>query len=58
MSVGGARVYEKHANIILSSENATSADIKRLSEQLKEEVMQKFGIILEEEIILVGRFYS
>ncbi len=56
MSVGGARVYDEHANIILSSENATSADIKQLADQLKEDVRQKFGIILEEEIILVGRF--
>ena len=56
MSVGGARVYGIHANIIISSKNATSADIKCLADQLKEKVRQKFGIILEEEIILIGRF--
>jgi len=56
MSFGGARVYEKHANIIVGGEKATSSDIFRLASALKEKVREKFGIILEEEIIQIGRF--
>ncbi|MFQ5453567.1 MAG: UDP-N-acetylmuramate dehydrogenase [Candidatus Zixiibacteriota bacterium] len=56
MSFGGASVYDKHANMIVNTGTATSKDIRALADKLKEKVYKKFGIILEEEIIQVGKF--
>lgn len=56
LSVGGARVYEKHANIIVNTGTATSADIRHLADIMKQRVLDKFGILLEEEVIQLGQF--
>ena len=56
MSVGDARVSEKHANIIVNGGSATSKDIRRLADTLKELVFEKYGIMLQEEVIQVGKF--
>lgn len=55
MQVGGAKVYEKHANIIVNTGNATSQDIRKLADMLKERVREKFNIDLKEEVIQVGK---
>lgn len=54
--LGGAAVYEKHANIIINREHATSKEIRQLADKLKEKVKQKFGIELDEEVICLGDF--
>ena len=56
MKVGGAEVSEKHANIIVNTGGASSKDIRELADKLKVKVQEKFGIMLEEEVILVGDF--
>jgi len=56
LSIGGAAVYEKHANMIVNTGNATSKDIRQLADIMKEHVQSKFGIVLEEEVIQVGEF--
>ena len=56
MTVGGARVFEKHANIIVNTGGATSKDISDLADILKARVSTEFGIELEEEIVRVGEF--
>lgn len=56
LSVGGAKVYEKHANMIVNTGNATSHDIHSLATIMKERVREKFGIELEEEITRIGNF--
>jgi UDP-N-acetylmuramate dehydrogenase len=56
LKVGGAQVFEKHANIIVNAGGATSSDIRKLADIMKQRVSEKFGIILEEEVIQVGRF--
>ncbi len=56
MSVGGARVSPRHANIIINGGGATSKDIRRLADKLKVKVFEKYGIMLEEEVIQVGQF--
>jgi UDP-N-acetylmuramate dehydrogenase len=52
--VGGARISTMHANFIENVENATSADVKKLIERVKEIVLNKHGVRLEEEVIKVG----
>lgn len=56
LSVGGARVYEKHANIIVSDGTATSKDIRQLADMMKAKVFERCGIRLEEEVMPVGKF--
>jgi UDP-N-acetylmuramate dehydrogenase len=56
LSVGGAEVFDKHANMIVNTGKATSKDIRRLADIMKEKVMNKFGIELEEEVIQLGEF--
>jgi UDP-N-acetylmuramate dehydrogenase len=56
MSVGGAKVFEKHANIIINTGNATSKDIRQLADTLKQRVCERFGIELEEEVQQLGNF--
>lgn len=54
--VGGAKVYEKHANIIVNAGNATSQDIRDLADMMKVKVFERFGIALEEEVQQLGTF--
>jgi len=56
LSVGGAQVYEKHANIIVNTGTATSSDIRKLADLMKQRVLDKLGILLEEEVIQLGQF--
>ncbi len=54
--VGGARVFEKHANIIINDGTANSNDIRLLADRLKKLVRAKFGVELKEEITRLGKF--
>jgi len=54
MRVGDAKVFEKHANILINSGSATAADIRRLAKLLKEKVKAEYGYELEEEITFLG----
>ena len=56
LSVGDARVYERHANIIVNSGHATSQEIRRLADILKKRVQDQFGIELQEEVQQLGSF--
>jgi len=56
LRVGGAHVYEKHANIIVNDGNATSKDIRQLADIMKKKVLERFGVELHEEVRLLGRF--
>jgi UDP-N-acetylmuramate dehydrogenase len=48
--VGGAVVSEKHANFIVNTGNATSADIIELIKIIKETIKKKYNVSLEQEI--------
>ena len=52
--LGGAMISDKHANFILNYNNATAQDVKGLIELVKQEVKDKFGVELEEEVQYVG----
>lgn len=47
---GGAYVSERHANFILAERGASSGDVRRLMEQVRERVEQHSGIRLEPEV--------
>ncbi len=50
MSEGDARVFAKHANMIVNTGGATSADVLKLADRMKSAVLEKFGIQLVEEV--------
>lgn len=56
MKVGGAAVYEKHANIIIKTPGCKSQDVYELSKQMAQAVKDKFGLDLVREVRLVGKF--
>jgi UDP-N-acetylmuramate dehydrogenase len=57
MSVGGAAVFKKHANIIIKeTKQCTANDIYALSQKMRKAVIDKFGIALEPEVRLMGEF--
>lgn len=53
---GGARLYEKHANIIVAGPDCTAQDVWDLSEKMAAAVKEKFGISLIREVRFIGRF--
>ena len=53
--VGGAQVSEKHAGFIINTGNATCKDVKNLVEIIRQKVMEKNGVLLQTELIFVGR---
>lgn len=54
LTVGGAKVSEKHANFIVNFNQATAADIYGVIYQVLEKVYQQFQIWLELEVRLIG----
>ncbi len=54
--IGGAVVSEKHANFILNTGGATSADIQRLIAEIRSAVYRLSGVNLKEEIQYIGAF--
>ena len=55
MKIGGAEVSSKHANFLINTGNASSEDMLKLAELLKEKVKEKFNIKLEEEVLYIPR---
>ena len=52
-SYGDASISEKHANFFVNKKNAKSEDMKSLINFVKKKVMDKTGIKLELEIVVV-----
>lgn len=52
--IGGAKVFEKHANFIINYNNATSTDVLELMFIMYNEVKDKFGIELRPEVKYFG----
>ena len=56
LRVGGARIFEKHANIIVKSDGCTAQDVYELHLLMAKAVKEKFGIDLVREVRFVGKF--
>ena len=56
MSLGKAKISEKHCNFFGNRGNASSQDIEGLIKKVKARVKEKTGISLELEIKIIGRF--
>lgn len=55
VSVGGAKVSEKHAGFLINYDNATCEDVLALMEKVKKVVYEADGVMLSPEVIFVGR---
>ena len=53
--VGGARVSDEHANVIVTQPGATASDVVALMEIMKRDVREECGIDLDPEIRVLGR---
>lgn len=51
VKVGNAEVYQKHANFIINKGGAKCEDVIKLAQILKQRVKNKFGVLLEEEVV-------
>ncbi len=52
---GDAMVSEKHSNFIVNVGTATCADVLQLVSRVKQAVYNETGVLLEEEILFLGR---
>jgi len=50
---GGAQVSKVHANFLVNTGGAKAADFLALAEEVRRSVLEKFGILLEEEVRVV-----
>lgn len=55
LEIGDAKVSEKHANFMENTGEAKAKDALAIIERIKKEVMERFGVLLEEEVIITGR---
>lgn len=54
--IGGAEIFNKHANFIVNTGNATAQDIYNLIRFIENEVERRLGLKLEREIRLLGKW--
>lgn len=52
--IGGARVSDRHGNIIVNTGSATARDIRALAEYVQDRVARETGYTLEPEVLFVG----
>ncbi len=55
LSAGGAEVSQKHAGFVINRGGATCKDVLTLIEMIKEEVRSKKGVVLDTEVIYIGK---
>lgn len=51
---GGAMISPRHANVIVNTGGAGSADVLALMRRMRDEVREKFGVTLSPEVELLG----
>ncbi len=54
LTVGGARLSEKHANFVENMGDATTADVLELMAAARRLVHERFGVVLEPEVQVLG----
>lgn len=50
LRVGGAFLWHKHANIVVTDGRASAADVRELTRRMRERVLERFGIQLVPEV--------
>ena len=52
--VGGAQVSPKHAGFVVNCGNATAADVLQLIADVRRVIMEKAGVELHPEVLVIG----
>ncbi|MEW9698094.1 UDP-N-acetylmuramate dehydrogenase [Paenibacillus sp. SI8] len=52
--VGGAEISPLHANFIVNTGNATAVDVLTLIQEVKQIVLDQYGVTLEPEVLVLG----
>jgi UDP-N-acetylmuramate dehydrogenase len=52
--IGGAEISRKHANFIVNTGGASAADIETLIDLAQNTVREKWGVVLEREVRIIG----
>ena len=55
LTVGGARFSQKHANFVENTGDASTADVIALMAEGRRRVRERFGVVLEPEVQLLGQ---
>ena len=55
LTVGGAMVSNKHCGFVINKGDATFKDVVLLIEKIKDTVLEKFGVMLETEVVVLKR---
>ena len=55
LSVGDAAVSDMHCNFLVNNGAASASDFVKLIDMIKEKVLQKTNILLEEEVVVIGK---
>jgi UDP-N-acetylmuramate dehydrogenase len=55
-TIGGAQVSEKHANFIVNIGDANALDIELLIKHMRETVLEKHGVALQQEVKVIGDY--
>lgn len=55
-TVGGAGISEKHCGFVINTGKATARDVADVIEEVQKRVKDRFGVLLEREIIYLGIF--
>lgn len=56
LKLGGVRVSSKHANFILNTNNAKGHEVRKIIEEMRAAVKDKFDVDLHEEIEYIGQW--
>ena len=54
LSIGDAKISTKHANFLINDGKATSKDMLKLIKKVRNTVQEKFNVLLELEVKLIG----
>jgi UDP-N-acetylmuramate dehydrogenase len=54
--IGGAQVSLKHANFIVNVGDCTALDIELLIHHIKDTVLEKQGVVLQQEVRVIGEY--
>jgi UDP-N-acetylmuramate dehydrogenase len=53
--IGGAKVSDMHGNFIVNAGGATSQDVLNLIDFIKKTIHERYAIMLETEVEIIGR---
>ena len=55
-TIGGARIFEEHANFVINANNAKAADVIALMKVSQKAVKEKFNVMIYPEVQFIGEY--